>query len=233
MYPIERALLSANYRATGLERESKKSYNKQLINSDCSVLNGKFQTYWSILFISPTTTYNKNFARFHNQLLRFTIKQYTGILTEISSKIESWIHYSKMNLISNIKNTRFKNPFSYIVVTIIIIIIDPYHTPGSRRRSPVSSSALGSLLMLWLLPSCSPLFPTLEAWIALSWVRIIKKASSPFGLFAVQSTRTFLKYKHKDGDTDKNFYIALAFEWRCECVLLQIRFSQDVGFRKC
>ena len=125
--------------------------------------------------IRPT----KNFARFLNHFLRFTIKRCTGILSKCRPRLNLEFIIPK-TLISHIFNTSFKNTFqSYIdiisiviiIIIIIIIINDPYNTPGGRRRPPVFSSALGSLLMLWLFPSSSPFFSTLEAGIASSFPR--------------------------------------------------------------
>ena len=154
----------------------------------------------------------KNCVRFLNHFLRFTLKRCTGILSKCRPRLNLEFIIPK-TLISHIFNTSFKNTFqSYIdiisiaVIIIIIIINDPYNTPGGRRRPPVFSSALGSFLMLWLFPSSSPFFSTLEAGIASSCPRDYilhdKKVSNIFGLFAVQSTRTFLKCDHKDGERE-------------------------------
>ena len=155
----------------------------------------------------------KNFARFHNHFLRFTIKRCTGTLSKCRPRLNLEFIIPK-TLISHIFNTSFKNTFqSYIdiisiviIIIIIIIINDPYNTPGCRRRPPVFSSALGSLLMIWLFPNSSIFFSTLEAGIASSCLRDYilhnRKVSNIFGLLAVQSTRTFLKCEHKDGERE-------------------------------
>ena len=53
---------------------------------------------------------------------------------------------------------------------IINIIIDPHHPLGEHRASTSKpSSAHESLLMPWLSPRSSPLFPTPAAWTASSW----------------------------------------------------------------